>query len=530
MTSIDVKGDWVHIYSSYEEKDICKSISNRKWNPEARRWESPVSIIDEVIAKFPKALITNDAKATIDKIQQLKVMASNPNGTTHFQMKQGLQMYPFQVAGLEFLEKTDGKALVADEMGLGKTIQTLAYLYIHPELRPALIVCPASLKTNWEREAKKWLPQDEKIQVINGKVPTSGSSVYIANYDILKKHQVFLQTQNFQVGILDESHYIKNHKAKRTGIVMSLFANISHRILLTGTPILNRPSELFTQISILNPHMFYNFFAYAQKYCNAHKTAYGWDMSGSSNIPELNDKIKTFTIRRLKSQVLTELPDKIRTTVEFDLDNRQEYVWAEKNLFTYLSIHKGKETAQKALNAEALVQVENLKQLSVQGKLKNVFTWIDDFLESGEKLVLFATHTDIIKSVYGRYQSQAVFLTGDCDQRSRQIAIDQFQTNPGIKLFIGNTQAAGVGITLTAASNVAFLELGWTPSVMTQAEDRCHRIGQKSAVNVYYLLGKDTIDQKIAELLLSKATVIDAIMDGKETPELNILNTLIESL
>lgn len=529
MTTIDVKDDWVHIYATYEEKDICKSISSRKWNPEpeAKRWESPVSIIHEVISKFPNALLTNDAKITLEKLEKLKIMASNPNGISKIPVKEGLNLYPFQVAGVEFLNMTDGKAIVADEMGLGKTCQALAYAYNHPEQRPVVVICPASLKTNWAREAKKWLSDKDTIQVVDSKEPTSGSSIYIINYDRLKKHSVFLQLQGFRLGILDESHAIKNYKAKRTQLVQSLMSGIPHRILLTGTPILNKPSELFTQINIVDPHMFYNFFKYAERYCNARKTAYGLDTSGSSNIPELNDRIKTFTIRRLKNQVLTELPDKIRTTIEFDLDNRQDYFWAEKNINTWIRVNKGQIAADKALNAEMLVKVENLKQLSVKGKLSGIFDWIDDFMESGEKLVIFATHTDIIQTIIKRYPNESVFLTGECSADARQRAIDNFQTNPNIKLFVGNIQAAGVGITLTAASNVAFIELGWTPSVMSQAEDRCHRIGQKSAVNIYYLLGKDTIDKKIAEILMDKSTVIDAIIDGKEAPELNIMKNLV---
>jgi len=420
--------------------------------------------------------------------------------------------------------------MIADEMGLGKTVQALEYLFIHPELRPALIVCPASLKINWERDAAKWLPESDKIQVVNGKAITSGSSVYIINYDIIKKHEEALKALNFQVGILDESHYIKNYKAQRTVKIQELFAKIPHRILLTGTPILNRPSELYTQISIIQPGMFYSFFKFAERYCNMRKTRFGIDTSGALNVAELSDRMKAFTVRRLKSQVLTELPDKIRSTIELEIDNKAEYKKAEHAIIEYIREKKGDSAALAASQAEMLVEIESLKQLSAKGKLAAVFEWIEDFLESGEKLVLFASHTEIIKSIVDKFPGISVSLTGSDSQEARQKAIDQFQNNPNTKIFVGNLQAAGVGITLTAASNVAFIELGWTPSVMSQAEDRCHRIGQKNAVNIYYLLGKSTIDEKIAELLTSKATTIDAIMDGKQAPELNIMANLIEYL
>lgn len=530
MTKIDIQNGKVQIWTDYENKDICKSLSSRAWNPASKCWETPTSIIDEVMRKFPDANLSESAKTLLQKVSEVKTMATNATGKTELPVKSGLKLYPFQVAGVEFLNAVDGKGMIADEMGLGKTVQALEYLYVHPEQRPALVVCPASLKINWEREAKKWLPETDSIQVINGKTITSGSSVYIINYDIIKKHEEALKALNFQVGILDESHYIKNYKAQRTVKIQELFAKIPHRILLTGTPILNRPSELYTQISIIQPGMFYSFFKFAERYCNMRKTRFGIDTSGASNIQELNERIKMFTARRLKSQVLQELPDKIRTTLELEIDNKTEYIKAEHNVIEYLREKKGDSAALAASNAEMLVEIESLKQLSAKGKLAAVFEWIEDFLESGEKLVLFATHTETINAIKSKFPEISVSLTGSDNQESRQNSIDQFQNNPNIKIFIGNLQAAGVGITLTAASNVAFIEMGWTPSSMQQAEDRCHRIGQKNAVNIYYLLGKSTIDIKIADLLTSKATNIDAIMDGEQAPELNIMANLIEYL
>jgi SNF2 family DNA or RNA helicase len=168
-TTINVKNNLVQIFTDYENKDICKSLSSRLWNPAAKCWESPVSIIDEVIRKFSGATLTDSAKAITQKVAEIKTMASNAVGHTELPTKPGLKLYPFQVAGVEFLNATEGSAMIADEMGLGKTVQALEYLYIHPEMRPAMIVCPASLKINWEREATKWLEDTEKIQVINGK-------------------------------------------------------------------------------------------------------------------------------------------------------------------------------------------------------------------------------------------------------------------------------------------------------------------------------------------------------------------------
>lgn len=412
----------------------------------------------------------------------------------------------------------------------GKTVQALAWLRLHPENRPAIIVCPASLKLNWEREAKKWLTENEKIHVVNGKGWKNNQTIYIINYDILKKHYEHLTSIDAKVIILDESHYVKNSKAQRTKLATEISRKIPNRILLTGTPVLNRPVELWQQLNILDPNTWNNFFSYGVRYCNGQRTMWGWDFSGASNIEELNEKLKTIMVRRTKAQVLKELPDKRYSSVVVPISNRQEYTQAESQFLSYIRKIKGDEAVMKAKRAEMLTKIEALKQLSARGKMKAIFDWIDNFIESGEKLVIFANHTEIINNLYEKYKDIAVKLTGADSQEARQKAVDDFQNKSEIKIFIGNIKASGVGITLTASSNVAFIELPWTPSELQQATDRLHRIGQKSAVNVYYLLGENTIDEKIAKLLEEKASIVDAVIDGKEQKNLNILDDLIKEV
>lgn len=425
--------------------------------------------------------------------------------------KKPLKLLPFQVDGIKFLNKLNGNALLADEMGLGKTIQALGYLAVHPDQRPALIVCPASLKLNWGREALKWLPASEKISIAGKELEKSG--VIIINYDLLKKHAEALMALKAQVLILDESHYVKNQKAQRTQQVVALSQSIPHKILLSGTPILNRPCELHQQLNIINPQEYGSFYSFINK-----------------TNKELHSKLQTIMIRRRKLDVIKQLPDKRRALMYLDIDNKSEYIKAENNVIAFVRRTLGNEKAKSALRAEGLVRIEVLKQIAVKGKMKAVIDWIHDFLECDEKLVVFATHHTTIDALYEEFKDIAVKLTGDMAQGARQASVDAFQTNPAIKLFIGNTQAAGVGITLTAASNAAIIELGWNPGVMVQAEDRIHRIGQKNAATVYYLLAKNTIDETIAKLLESKAQAIDAVMDGAKVPEFDIFNNLLDHL
>ncbi len=233
-------------------------------------------------------------------------------------------------------------------------------------------------------------------------------------------------------------------------------------------------------------------------------------------------------IRRKKADVLTELPDKIRSFVPLEITNRNEYDYVEANFIDWLKDNISDSKAERAKRAEELVKVETLKQLAVKGKIKQVVEWIKDFLDSDGKLVVFAIHKETISALMEEFKNVAVKLDGSIPQNKRTEIAEQFQSDPNIRLFVGNIQAAGVAITLTAASSVAFVELPWTPGELSQAEDRCHRIGQKNAVNIYYLIAENTIEETIAKLLDTKRQVLDRVLDGTETDEQNLFSELLK--
>lgn len=519
---LDFQKGEIYIYSPFSERQKCRDLSERKWRD--THWVAPSRIIKEVIAAFPDAELTESFTSEVQRIKKLTVMSDKADTTfdiEHF--GNGKKMMPFQRAGVEFVNEADGKALIADQMGLGKTIQALAYLQLHEDLRPAIIVAPASLKNNWKQEAERWLETDDTIYICSGRKPeetieeVEKHSIVIINYDILPSWvDALTKEMRPQIIIYDESHNLKNSASKRTHAAATLSSRIPQRLLLTGTPVLNRPNELWTQLNIIDPERYDNFFRFASTYCNATYNGYGWDFSGASNIEQLAEELRGIMIRRTKDQVLEELPEKTRSLVTIEISNRREYNRVESKFLDWLEEEKGKEAADRASKVEQITKIEYLKQVAAKGKIHESINWIKDFLHSGEKLVVFATHKEVIDKLFKAFDRVAVKIDGSVPVDKRQDIVEQFQTDPKIRLFIGNIQAAGVGLTLTAASNVAFLELGWTPALHDQAEDRCHRIGQKDAVNVYYLLAEETIDEKIAELLESKREVVDAVMSDKK--------------
>ena len=500
-----------------------REIPGRLWHPENKCWSAPVhestinllrSLGFTIDEKLQNHLLQNDKvtkEIVVHGIPQLK-------GT----------LREFQTIGVAFIENKDGRCLIADEMGLGKTIQSIGYIQLHRDKIPVIIVCPASLKLNWEREIEAWLP-NPKVQVLSGTSPykTKGE-ILIINYDIVFAWYEELKKKKPEIIVLDEVHMLKG-STRRTKAVKKLCKEIPHIIALSGTPIVNRPIEIYNTLQILDKNLFPNYLAFTRRYCNAHNNGFGMDVNGASHTDELHATlISTVMLRRKKADVLKELPDKIYSFVPIALDNTKEYSEAEKDFIAYVRREKGNDAAKRIESVEALAKIEGLKQLAVKGKLTEAIEWIKNFLESDQKLVVFCTHKFTIEELTKEFP-KSVKIDGSVTMQDRQKAVDDFQNKPEVKLFVGNAIAAGTGITLTASSNVAFLELPWHSGHVVQAEDRCHRIGQKDSVNIHFLLAQNTIEEKIAKLIDSKRKIVDSVLDGKETEQNNLLHDLMKS-
>jgi SNF2 family DNA or RNA helicase len=503
-----------------------KSLPDRKFNMEGKYWTIPATLYGtKTLIDWGFILDTNLQQFYDKKTAPIKSVEVIP----------GLKgiLFPFQKDGVSFIESHAGRALIADEMGLGKTVQALAWLQLHPELRPAVIVAPASLKFNWKKEAENWL-SDPNIEILSGKksYKTTGK-ILIINYDILGEWVENLKKIKPQTLIMDEVHYIKSNKTIRTQAAKELAKGIPHLITLSGTPIMNRPIEMYNAINLIDNTLFPNAWVYAKRYCGAYNNGYGWDFNGASNTEELHQKlINTCMIRRKKIDVLKDLPEKITSFVPISINNELEYKSAENNFIQYVRETKGNDAAVKASNAEMLTQINLLKQLCIKGKLNGTIEWIENFLESGQKLVVFVTHIDTVNQLMEHFKT-AVRFDGTVSLTDRDKAVTDFQENPNVNLFLGMLDSqgkpSGVGITLTAAYATATIEYQWSPGVHDQADDRIHRIGQKNSCINYKLIALNTIEEKIALMLDKKRKVLDSILDGVETESESLLTELINN-
>ncbi len=428
-------------------------------------------------------------------------------------------LYPYQIEVVKEVERLKGRSLLAMEMGTGKTLVALTYLQNHPELRPAAIICPASIKWVWQSQAHQHCKLHTTI--CQGRKPPKNElmakrPILILNYDILDGWLEYLSEMNLQCIIYDECHYAKSPRARRTKAAMKLAKGIPHILCLSGTPLTNRPAELFPTLQMLWRKDFPAFWPYGQRYCAAHLKPWGWDFNGASNLKELHYRlIKLGMIRRLKRDVLKDLPSKRRFVLPLDIDNRSDYDKAVKDFISWLKAQDAAK-AKRAERAVKLVQMAYLKRLAAEGKMASVFSWIDDCLEESEgKLAVYAHHRHIIQALHERYKGLSVVIEGDTPQRNRKLAIQHFQNNPKIRLFIGNS-AAIEGITITAADTLAFVELWFTPGKHSQAEDRIHRIGQERTVNIYYLVAKDTLESSLCKLIQDKQDVLTRTLDGED--------------
>ena len=431
---------------------------------------------------------------------------------------EGLSYLPYQKAGIEYsVCNSRGGVLIADEMGLGKTIQAIGYMNVtHPN--NVLIVCPATVKLNWQNELIKWMIHYTPSGVAYGSEPFPDTPIVIINYDILMRFHDEIHSKTWKLLVSDECHYLKNPEAKRTLEVLGSKRDkvegikTEKKIFLTGTPILNKPKEIFPVLNYLDPKTFPSFYTFGKRYCGGFNAETGWDFNGASNLEELNVKLRTSVmIRRLKKDVLKDLPPKIRQIIEIKGDKR--IMKEEVKRFTEFK----KQVQSLDIGVfESLAELAKIRHETALSKVPAVINHLKDIIDQGQKVICFAWHRDVIKKIDKAFDENACLIMGDTPVKLRQAAVDRFQNDKNSRLFLGNIKAAGVGINLSAASVVVFAELDWVPGVMTQAEDRPHRIGQKSSVLVQHLVLTGSIDAFMAKILIRKQEIIDKALDGKE--------------
>ena len=449
------------------------------------------------------------------------------------------KLYPFQSDCVQEIEAFKGRALVACSMGLGKSIIALSYLHRHPEITRAIVVCPASLKWNWELECKKHFGW--RVEVLEGRKPspmwdTALPRILVINYDILSGWIPLLKGLNPGLVIYDESHYIASRSSLRTRSLRALCEKVPRIIALSGTPLTNRPAELWPTLNVLRPDLYRSFFRFAHLHC-APKRGYwgGWDYSGAARLKTLHHNLKKhLLVRRRKEDVLSQLPPKRHYVIPLEISDSKQYSRAARDFLGWLR-EKSAAKARRASKAEKMVRTGYLVRLAAELKLKAVMTWVDNFLaESEEKLLLFGVHKNILNPLRERYGEGCILIDGSVVGKKRQEGFERFNKHKKTRLLIGNIDAAGVGWSCRSSSCVAFAEYPWVPGKLIQAMDRAHGLGrgvEGSPTEVWFLTAKGTIEERLCEILQRKQKIIDSTLDGKEAEQgLDVYDLLIKEL
>jgi len=458
--------------------------------------------------------------------------------TTILQHNLKVEPYDYQREGILFgLEKR--RFIIGDEPGLGKTLQSIGVADCAGAY-PCLVVCPSSLKINWQREFEKFT--DAKALVLDNSVLTTWPyllrmgmfQVAIVNYESLRKFFVWdirgsrasfrlkdvvfrPEINIFKSIVIDESHRVKDPSAQQTIFTKGIATGKPYIMLLSGTPVANLPADLIAQLSIMGR---------LQEFGGRSKflADYGGGDLGKDfrnrdkddtprNLDRLSQELYSrCLIRREKAKVLTQLPDKTRVDLYVDIADRTEYDLAAADLAEYLREYAECTEAdiRRKMRMEALVKFMTLRSLSAKGKVYQAIDFIKTFLANDKPLIVFCSLHEIVDRLRQAFPD-AVQVTGRDSMAAKQAAVDAFQRGEA-KLIICSIKAAGVGLTLTASSNVAFIEFPWTYADCCQCEDRAHRIGQKDNVTCYYLIGKNTIDSVLYNIIYSKRSIANQIM------------------
>jgi hypothetical protein len=586
VAQIVMEGEVIVARTPYDPGAVAamKAIDGRRWDAGRRVNTFPLSSgrhVLDLAERYGYSVADEVREAIAGRERDAKELrAASAAASADIELPDDLaaKLYPFQRAGVAYAART-GRTYIADEMGLGKTRQALTTLRVRDAF-PAVVVTPASLKFVWEREARTVLP-GMTVEVLDGARGTydADADITIVNYENLAKHVGRLRDRGVRAMVLDEAHYVKNPKAQRTRAVRALAGwepagrgwrpgpdgLVDTMLLLTGTPILNRPTELLEPLGIIGRlDEFGGWWRFATRYAGGRRGPYGmeWQTPTREALAELHDRLRaTCMVRRSKADVLTELPPKLPpAVVPIPLDNEAEYRHAERDLLDFIGERAAalaradeeaaRETARRvaedptldpdqelerrtreartkaidaAARADVLVRFNVLRQLAVRGKVRGIAEWVRTFLDgTEEKLILFAHHVEAgIQPLLAELADlRPVAITGAESIAERQAAVDAFQADPDIRLAVVGIKAGGLGITLTAARHVAFAELDWVPGNLQQAEDRAHRIGQIADVQPWYLLAPGTIDEDMDAILAEKRMVAGQAIDGVDPEQI----------
>jgi SWI/SNF-related matrix-associated actin-dependent regulator 1 of chromatin subfamily A len=492
-------------------------VDGRKWNGEEKWWEFPAVHLPKAFTVFGEQNIKCDDKVLKlleklkdrrEELDEIRVKEDDKNFTIAGMQ---LELYGYQKIGVKFLERADGRALIADAPGLGKTAQAIGYAQ-HKNLK-TIIVCPLSVVVNWQREIKKFTGKEATIWDSKHYYGKLNAQFHIVHYDAVSKVVTDLRNQNFDLLVCDEATYLKNRQTIRAKSILGSYKErrkypgikTKYCIFLTGTPVMSRPIEAFALLNFLDKDRFNNFFHFTQRYG-------GWKGDAPRNLQDLHDRTKDLVIRRKKEQILTELPAKQRNDlyVELTKAEQKEYQELLREIFGKWKVEK-----------PTIGHMPKIQEFLIDKKIPRLLEMVDEFLDNDKPILIFSNYLKPLKFLAEHYGNKSALLTGEMNSKDRQVAIDRL-TKGEAKVGLFSLMAAGMGIDglQKQIDTVVFLNMDWTPANHEQAEDRTHRIGQKSQVQVYYMVCVDTIDEYMRDILKEKQQVADLVVDGAlVTPE-----------
>ncbi|KAL2302218.1 hypothetical protein Nmel_009637 [Mimus melanotis] len=507
----------VDIGYSAELIGVFKQMDSRNYDMNTRKWNF-------LLEDYPKLMVVLLSLASIEveplpeavvktfaaQLQRSPSQTDIPDADLSVvDSKIVTSLMPFQREGVNFAIFRNGRLLLADDMGLGKTIQAICIAAYYQQEWPLLVVTPSSVRFTWAEAFHRWLPSlspGSTNVIVSGKDNLTGSLINIISFDLLSRMDKQLKS-TFQVVIVDESHFLKNTKTARCQAAMPLLKAAKRVILLSGTPAMSRPAELYTQIAAVQPSFFPLFHSFGLRYCDAKKMPWGWDYSGSSNLTELKILLEeSIMIRRLKSDVLSQLPAKQRKMV----------VVAPEGISAKTKAALAAEAKKMAKGYESKQQEKEALLVffsrTAEAKIRSVVEYILELLESGNnKFLVFAHHKIMLDAIVAELKKKHVEhirIDGSTSSAERQSLCQKFQFSEKQAVAVLSLTAANMGLTLSAADLVVFAELFWNPGVLIQAEDRAHRIGQTSSVNVHYLVAKGTADDYLWPMIQEKIKVL----------------------
>ena len=455
--------------------------------------------------------------------------------------------YLYQVKAARKVNRFSGRCLVAGDPGVGKTLITCMALERLADALPAVVVCPAHLKWHWEAEAKKHIGL--RSEILEGTTPSQRrmhvhAPITIVNYDILGRRRGehngegwldYLRTLKPQTVILDESHFLASRVSLRSKACRNLCQDVPYVLALTGTPIVNRPAELWTTLNILRPDLYPSWWKFGHRFCAPYRSPWGWKFEGASHLDELHDQLESEVMVRIRrGDVLAQIPRKRRILVPLPLADRHHYERAMTDFLGWLADTQP-DRVRKASKAEAMTKLTYVLQLIARLKMPAVGEWLDSFLANGDdKINVFGIHVEIVRdNLYRRYRDLSVIIDGKVGKKDRHLAVEQFVKSDRSRVLFGNIRAGGTGWSATGVSKTAFVELEWAPGHHEQAEDRTtglNRGKEDERSENYYLLGADTIETDLWDLLVKKSRTASAVLDGERHGSFDVADELIERL